>query len=354
MKVLINTPNTNGGVWNYYKSLIKYFPPEIIYNHIGKRNKSKIPGILLFPSDVIKFMYKIFIYKPNIIVLNPSLQLKSFIRESIFLKLIKIVSLFYYEIKVVVFFRGWSKQLEKKIDKYPFIFRILYNQKDLFIVLSESFKNSIFRWLINADVIVETTKVDNDLLKDYTPCKIKSLKSFKILFVARIEKYKGVHIAVEAFKIFNKKHPNSFLTIVGEGSYKDKLIESLNKMNIRNITCTGYLQGSLLAQEYRKANIFLFPTVHGEGMPSVVLEAMAFGMPIISRPVGGIVDFFEKYKMGLLIESIRPFDFAEALEIYFNDINLLNNTSIFNYKYSRKRFLSSEVAKRFLENIKYE
>lgn len=140
MKILINTPNTKGGVWNYYKSLKKYFPPGVVYNHIGKRENLNIPGLFLFPFDLIKLIYKIFIYKPNIIILNPSLQIKSFIRECCYLYVIKICSLFTSNIKVITFFRGWSKRLENKLDKYPFVFRLFYNKTDMFIVLSESFK----------------------------------------------------------------------------------------------------------------------------------------------------------------------------------------------------------------------
>ena len=45
-------------------------------------------------------------------------------------------------------------------------------------------------------------------------------------------------------------------------------------------------------------------------MPTVVLEAMAFGLPILTRNVGGLVDFFKNDKMGFITDSLEPKDFS--------------------------------------------
>ncbi len=43
-------------------------------------------------------------------------------------------------------------------------------------------------------------------------------------------------------------------------------------------------------------------------------KAMAFGLPVITSPVGGLVDFFENGKMGYMIENLNPADYAEKIE----------------------------------------
>ena len=99
-----------------------------------------------------------------------------------------------------------------------------------------------------------------------------------------------------------------------------------------------------------RSHVFILPTYHGEGMPHSVLEAMGFGIPVITRPVGGVIDFFEHGKMGFITESKDPVVLAELIETLVDDAELRREMAIYNFKYTQQRFLSSIVAKR-LERI---
>ncbi|MCS2389080.1 glycosyltransferase [Bacteroides thetaiotaomicron] len=79
-------------------------------------------------------------------------------------------------------------------------------------------------------------------------------------------------------------------------------------------------------------------------MPTVVLEAMAFGLPVFTRNVGGLIDFFENGKMGYITDSMDPKDFADAISSYIEDVKLTKATSLYNYEYARKHFMASFVA----------
>jgi glycosyltransferase involved in cell wall biosynthesis len=85
-------------------------------------------------------------------------------------------------------------------------------------------------------------------------------------------------------------------------------------------------------------------------MPTSVLEAMAFGLPVITRPVGGLVDFFENDKMGYLIESLNPLDYAQKIDLLINDIEKANAIANYNMEYAHEYFLASKVARQ-LEKI---
>lgn len=99
-----------------------------------------------------------------------------------------------------------------------------------------------------------------------------------------------------------------------------------------------------------RSHIYILPTYHGEGMPHSLLEAMGFGLPVITRPVGGVIDFFEHGKMGYITESKDPAVLAELIENLIEDAELRREMAIYNFKYAQQRFLSSEVVKR-LERI---
>lgn len=56
--------------------------------------------------------------------------------------------------------------------------------------------------------------------------------------------------------------------------------------------------GEDIVKAYERGDIYILLSYH-EGMPTSVLEAMAFGLPIITRPVGGVVDFLSVEKWGI-------------------------------------------------------
>ena len=113
------------------------------------------------------------------------------------------------------------------------------------------------------------------------------------------------------------------LQVVGEGNALVEAETYTKNKGIKNVRFTGPLSGDALKTEFINADLYILPTTHGEGMPTSVLEAMAFGIPVITRPVGGLVDFFENGKMGYMIESLEPKDYAEKIELLINDLEKL-------------------------------
>jgi glycosyltransferase involved in cell wall biosynthesis len=80
------------------------------------------------------------------------------------------------------------------------------------------------------------------------------------------------------------------------------------------------------------------------------VEAMAFGLPVVTRPVGGLVDFFENGKHGFLIESQEPQIFADRIERLYTDSELYNTIAQYNYRYAQEKLLASKAVER-LEKI---
>lgn len=333
MKVLINTTSLDGkgGVSNHFNGLKGKFENDITFNIIGGRSKKGLFVLgLLF--DYFKFLKMLLDLKPDLIHLNPSLNVKAVIRDAIFILLSKIMNK-----KVIVFFHGWNPNFEAKIDKSSNLFKIIYGQADGFCVLAKGFREKIEAWGISKPVFLETTKIDDVLLEGFNISDKKF--SGDVLFLSRLEREKGVYLALDTAKAL----PNTHFILAGVGSEENEVKKYVNDHSIKNVEFTGFISGNKKIELLKKSSFIFLPSYH-EGMPTAVLEGMAFGAIVISRPVGGLVDFFENVTMGYLEESLDYKNFVSSINSFSEeDFYKIRD---YNHSYALKHFLASNVAKR--------
>lgn len=338
MKVLINIPylKFKGGVANHYLGLKDYWTEDVRYNQIGKKHNKLGSGKYRLPLDLIKFIFKIIVFKPDIVLVNPSLSRRAIVRDLIFLKVAHT-----FHKKTAVFFHGFDEEYISNHDTSNLVSWL--NRTSTVFVLASQFANILKNIGVTVPINVVSTKVDDKLVADFN---IEDRKGNinNLLFLARITEQKGIFIALEIYKILLNKYPNLKFRVVGEGPALNMAKNFCKTNNLSNAVFTGALSGKSLIKEYRDGDIYILPTYH-EGMPTSVLEAMAFGLPVITRPVGGLVDFFENGKMGEMVDSLRPEDFVPYIVKYLNDRELSESTSIYNFQYAKKHFMASNVAK---------
>jgi len=160
---------------------------------------------------------------------------------------------------------------------------------------------------------------------------------------------KGFYEAIDAFAMLRSTHDYAKLTVAGNGGELSNARAYVISRGIDGVEFTGYLRGEAKNKVFSRADVYLFPT-YGEGMPISVLEAMAYGLPVITRPVGGIKDFFENGKMGFIPESKSPKDFARIMENLAFDHELRSRIRAYNIAYAKEHFPAPKVAAR-LEQI---
>lgn len=338
LRIIIVTPSFNivGGVSNHYLGLSKFWSADVIHHFYGKR--IYFPAFLTFFFDLFLFIYKIVFHRPNIIIINPSLRPYQVIRDGIYLLMGRI-----FRIQVITFFHGWDKEFSIQLHKKSRLFRWVYNKSSFIYVLAQEFKIDLLAFGITKEVKLTTTKVNDNLLLTFNP-KIRNGLVSDILFLARIVEQKGIFILIEAFNILVKNYPFLKLNIVGDGPDLRKAKILVATLKLDNVSFRGSIIGPGLNNEFISNHIYVLPT-YGEGMPTSVLEAMSFGMPVITRPVGGLKDFFQHNKMGLLVESLNPKDFASSIEYLIKNPLCSKEMSDFNYQYAQKYFLASKVAR---------
>ena len=115
--------------------------------------------------------------------------------------------------------------------------------------------------------------------KFFTPAWNRAVNPrVRVLFVGSLRPFKGPQLMVRAAAQF----PAAEFVVVGDGMMSAELIEQARAQELTNINFLGSLDASALREQYRQADIFLFPS-RWEGSPKVILEAAACGLPVIAR-----------------------------------------------------------------------
>ncbi len=354
MRVLINTPSLSkeGGVAQYNNSLKDFMHSSRDYFFIGSRSGSEswYGAIGRFIVDYVRFVTKLINEEYDLVHLNPSLASKAIIRDGIFLMIAKA-----FGKKVVVFNHGWDERFELKIRRcFSSLFRIVYSRADAFVVLSSVFKSKLIDMGFSRTIYVETTAVDEGLFgfgSDALEARNgkPDNNNFTVLFLSRLEIGKGVYESLDAFHNLKKRHPGATMVFAGDGTELAKLREYASNNQMTDVVFTGYVTGQAKLEAFSCADVYLFPS-WSEGMPISVLEAMTFGLPVVTRPVGGLPDFFEDGKMGFITESQDPSVIADFLEQLIENPNMRRNMGVYNQRYAEEHFRPAVIAGR-LEDI---
>lgn len=338
MKILINTPHFKfcGGVANHFMGLEHFWTENVKYNFVGKRFKNT-PWLtyLILPYDILKFLFRLLFFRPDMVMVNPSMAPKAIKRDFFYMKIAR-----FFGFKCAVMFHGFHT--ESVTDMKPYIVEQL-NQASVIFVLAEAFKSILEEWGVSTPIELTTTKVDDRMLDGFSLDERQG-KVENILFLARVTKEKGIMLSLEVFKALSNLYPNLRYTVVGDGTDLDAAKTFVKEQAIPNVTFTGALSGKKLVEQFKQADLYLFTSYH-EGMPTSVLEAMAFGLPIVSHPVGGMVDFFDA-RMGRVVSTFEAADFVPPISELIENQEKTKVISEFNYHYAHDHFLASMVAQR--------
>ncbi len=111
-----------------------------------------------------------------------------------------------------------------------------------------------------------------------------------LLTVARLIEQKGVFDLLEAFATLRRQRPARLL-IAGIGPAAADLKRRIQLMGLdESVDLLGYVAGADLDRTYREAAVFVLPTYFAEGFPLSVVEAMSYGLPIVTTPIRGCAD----------------------------------------------------------------
>lgn len=342
--ILASHEDAMGGVAGYYRLFYKHFQSpsvEIKKCNVGRRpNKNGLLQTILYTcSDIFKILT--IIPKYDIIQINLSLGwLRGILRDGFYHFIAKRI----FRRKTIVFFHGWDLAREKSIKGiYLKIFKYAFNF-DKAIVLANRFKQTLVKWNYSSQrIALETTAYEA------TPNIVKARSKIRnILFLARFSPDKGCLLTLKIVERLVSKDKNYHLFMAGDGELYDELVKYTEFKKLeRYVTFTGYVHDQQKYDLLNMCDLLVLPTTHGEGIPVSIVESMAFGLAIITRPVGGIVDILKSGKNGFMLKSLNPEDYANFIENLNRDTDLLFQISKNNIDYARSRFEIKQIIHRF-------
>jgi glycosyltransferase involved in cell wall biosynthesis len=313
---LVPELETIGGVGNYYNALrLHHDDGRIEYFQV---NGPEGESIVQFGVRVVRNYWSLWrtlgTGRFGLVLVNPTLDFKSFFRDSVFVWIAKSRNL-----PILVFFRGWDPHFEKRLRDRRLlrtIFDRTYARSRDFIVLGRIFKQKLLALGCspNSRFWVESTVADSKYLANFSiTTRLQSIERVRILFLARLTRAKGAAVALEAFRIAQWRRPdlNLDLVIAGPGPEFTRLKSIVDRGDIANVTLAGTVRGFHKAELLASSHILLHPTSSDEGVPNSILEAMLYGMPILTTSAGAIPEVVQHEFNGFVADGADPDVFAD-------------------------------------------
>jgi colanic acid/amylovoran biosynthesis glycosyltransferase len=156
------------------------------------------------------------------------------------------------------------------------------------------------------------------LFKEHMPLAVKD--ELRLLCIASFDRKKGHDTLLDACALLQSRSVPFHLSLYGEGPLREALVDQIERLNLKERVKLGHaISQEEVANELAACHVFVMPcrkdpkTGNIDGIPTVFMEAMATGRPVISCPLAGIPELVRHGETGLLVNPDDPAAVAEAI-----------------------------------------
>jgi glycosyltransferase involved in cell wall biosynthesis len=143
-----------------------------------------------------------------------------------------------------------------------------------------------------------------------------------VVCLSRLAAEKGVEVLVDAAQILGRRPVPFRMTLAGGGRQEAHIVDRINALGLANVVqVLGGYEPSDLPALLRAADVVV-STSHTEGLPLAILEAFAYGVPVVATDVGGVSELVTDEVNGLLVPPGEPHATADALARLADDESL--------------------------------
>ncbi len=148
---------------------------------------------------------------------------------------------------------------------------------------------------------------------------------FVCITIRRLTFKNGIETFLRSAKLCDSQ--KTLFLLGGTGPDKGKIEEFIKKNKIKNVKMLGFVSDEDLASYYALSDVFILPSIQGEGFPMVVLEAFSSGIPVIATRSGGQVEIISDGATGYLVDINKPKQIKNHVEYLSENKKLLKTMS---------------------------
>ena len=218
-----------------------------------------------------------------------------------------------------------------------------------YVVVSPSTRDDLMARFLPADRIrVIPNGLDH---ARFRPDDNVSVEPGLVLFVGRLEYYKGVDLLLDAWEQVAQTHPEARLVLLGAGTAEVALRDRLKgRKDSTSVQFEGFVSEEEKVRWLQCAEVLVQPS-HKEGWGLTVLEANACGTPVVATRVPGLQDSVRDGETGLLVDPSNPAALAASLGQVLEDPLLRDRLSVGAMEWAN-RFSWDAVAEAFASVLK--
>ena len=237
---------------------------------------------------------------------------------------------------------------EKSLTIFHKILRkIVFSSSNAFLGASEDTLELYKSYKISSNKLFKSClAIDNEKFKE-----LDVKKDYDLMFCGQFIERKQPMFFCEIAKMVFASKPDLKLLLLGNGPLKADCLKYLSENNI-NFTDAGFVQPADLPSFYKRARLFLFPTLQ-DPWGLVVNEALAAGVPVLASSVAGSADELVKDNFnGFILDNLDKSRWVEKINIVFEDVYIEKKMSL-NATNSVKNHTFSSAAKGIYNAIKF-
>ncbi|MBU0730450.1 MAG: glycosyltransferase [Proteobacteria bacterium] len=209
----------------------------------------------------------------------------------------------------------------------------LIHTADLFIAVSNSVKQGLLaQGYPEGKILVHYIGIDLDQFKPDQTIQREPV----VLFVSRLEEFKGCQYLIEAMAEIQKLRPDIRLVVIGDGPYRQTL-EKQTQISLKNIEFLGTQPHDVVKEWMNKATVLSVPSLW-EGLPTFVQEAMAMGLPMALFDVAPVREALGEDLADCLAKPKNSHELAEKIMRLFDNNDLWQRLSVIGRKRALELF----------------
>ena len=233
--------------------------------------------------------------------------------------------------KIVVHFHSFSSDTTIN-GPHSERYREMFCGADVVVVLSNYWK----------EVVDKKFHLGNRIKVVYNPCPTITYpqtyeKTKSILYAGTINQRKGYSDLIRAFAKVASKHTDWKIALAGNGEIEQARTLAKELGIEGQVVFWGWVNGEKKDKAFKQASVFCLPS-YAEGFPMAVLDAWAYGLPVVTTPVGGVPDVAVDGENMLLFNPGDIDALAEKLDLMMSDEILRDKLSAASIKLAAEKF----------------